>query len=102
MIDHKYHLDKEDAVSEEGEVVSRRFQKRTQKWTIRTMKEEKDYVYIAHLMARILRLCSINTEEGMLAHVSFDSDDPRRIAPTIATVRPQASTEIVCTTPIHI
>ena len=87
MIDHKYHLDKEDAVSEEGEVVSQRFQKRTQKWTIRTMKEEKDYVCIAHLMARILRLCSINTEEGMLAHVSFDSDDPRRIAPTIASLR---------------
>ena len=34
-----------------------------------------------------LRLCSINSEEEMLAHVSFDSDDPRRIAPTIASLR---------------
>ena len=95
MIDHNYHLDREVAVCEEGEVmVSRRFQQRTQKWTTRTVKEEKDYAYIAHLMARILRLRSVNSEEGMLAHVSLDIDDPRRIAPTIASVQPQASVEL--------
>ena len=39
-------------------MASRGFQRRTQKWTIRTLKEDKGYAYIANQMARILRLHS--------------------------------------------
>ena len=49
------------------------------------MKEEKSYLYIPMLMAKIFHSRVVDTNR-VTRHVSLAEDDPARIAPTIAEV----------------
>lgn len=57
------------------------------------LKESKDYQYIWMLMAKVFRLRS-DDEGGIQRAIAMDTDDPRRIAPTIAEAPPVPSIEL--------
>ena len=60
---------------------SRKYNKRTKTWTVKTLKETKGYEYIP--MFRIAR------------HVSLDDADPTKIQSTIGAIPPPPMSELV-------
>ena len=90
-IDHNYHLYRPPLSNESGETCYyRRFNQRTKHWDIASPKGDKDYSYIPMLMAKIFKLRA-NDDDYMEMFLS----DPRRIAPTIASVAPLPTSELV-------
>lgn len=85
-IDWNYHLETKTASNAYGETsVSRKY--------VRVLKDSKDYQYIWMLMAKVFRLRS-DDEGGIQRAIAMDTDDPRRIAPTIAEAPPVPSIEL--------
>ncbi|XP_044184769.1 uncharacterized protein LOC122964909 [Acropora millepora] len=90
-IDWNYHLETKTASNAYGETsVSRKYNQRTKTWNVRVLKDSKDYQYIWMLMAKVFRLRS-DDEGGIQRAIAMDTDDPRRIAPTIAEAPPVPS-----------
>ncbi|XP_044171163.1 uncharacterized protein LOC114950456 isoform X4 [Acropora millepora] len=93
-IDWNYHLETKTASNAYGETsVSRKYNQRTKTWNVRVLKDSKDYQYIWMLMAKVFRLRS-DDEGGIQRAIAMDTDDPRRIAPTIAEAPPVPSIEL--------
>ncbi|KAK3746635.1 hypothetical protein QZH41_012840 [Actinostola sp. cb2023] len=94
-IDHNYHLDRDDARNQDGiTIVSRKFNPRTKVWDQRMVKSNKKYGYIPLLRAMVLKKRK-NNKTRVTAQLPRKSNDPRSIAPTIASVPAPNSRDII-------
>ena len=93
-IDHNYHLYQPPLSNESGETCYyRRFNLRTKRWDIASPKGDKDYSYIPMLLAKIFKLHA--NDDYMQDYMEMSLSDPRRIAPTIVSVAPLPTGELV-------
>ena len=69
----------------------RKYCKRTKHWHAQPVKEEKDYRYLPHLMAKVLHQRYADEESSSRSTERLPSD-PKRIAPTIGGPRHPPST----------
>jgi len=76
------------------QVVSRKYNQRTKQWDLKILKAEKGYEYKPVLMARILH-ASMEDIDIVTRNVSLNDSDPRLLAPTIASILPPPSTELI-------
>ena len=93
-IDWNYHVDRPASQNDEGEEqVTRKYNPQTKSWTSKVIKKRKDFGYIPMLMVKIFRQ-RIDNKKKLDGKNDLSLDDPKRIAPTIAPVQPEASEEI--------
>ena len=94
-IDHNYHLYWPPLSNESGETCYyQRFNQRTKCWDIASPKGDKDYSYISMPMAKIFKLRA-NNDGSMQDYMEMSLSDPRRIAPTFASVAPLPTSKLV-------
>ncbi len=70
------------------------YNKRTKQWTIVPEKAPKEYNYISELQEQILQN-RLQDERSVTRKRPLRSDDPRKIARTIASVPPPATQDLV-------
>ena len=73
---------------------TRKYNKRTKTWTVKTLKETKGYEYIPMFLAKIFE--QRDKDDGRIArHVSLDDADPTKIQSTIGAIPPPPTSELV-------
>ncbi|CAB4038808.1 Hypothetical predicted protein, partial [Paramuricea clavata] len=93
-IDHNHHLHRKQARSAKGELVfSRCWSKRAKRWRVVIVKEKKTYSYLPVLFANLLKEASKEFVKK-IKPVSFEQN-PKKIAPTIASLSAPSTSELV-------
>ncbi|XP_071949149.1 uncharacterized protein [Antedon mediterranea] len=72
----------------------RLFNKKSKRWTVVPVKEEKTYGYIQTLFEMVVEL-RLMDDTSLKAALDLDVNDPRRICPTIAQVQPPPTQQLV-------
>ena len=68
-----------------GDVVTRKYNPRTQQWDLKVVKVEKEYDYIPVLISKILkRRVNDDDDGGVTRAIDLNASDPALISPTIA------------------
>jgi len=94
-IDWNFHLHLGQATSKSGDqMVSRKYNQRTQQWDLRVVKQSKGFQYIPLLIAKIFEL-RIRDSSVVTRNVSLNKSDPRLLAPTIAAKPPPPSNDLL-------
>ena len=85
-IDWNYHKHLPKAKTSSGdEIATRKYNSRTRKWDIKSVKVEKSYGYIPLLISKIISR-RLHDTESVTRNVSLNASDPGNIAPTIAPI----------------
>ncbi len=74
--------------------VKRKYSKRTETWSVVTVKVEKSYDYIPDLQKSILQEY-VDDKKPLKRKRTLDVDDPRRISKTLAKQPPPPTTELL-------
>ncbi|XP_069108222.1 uncharacterized protein [Argopecten irradians] len=83
-IDNNYHADRDVKISKDGSTrMHRVFNKKSKRWTVSSVKEEKDYGYLDDLAKRVI-VRRLQCRGGMSCSATLAQDDPRRLSKTIA------------------
>ena len=91
MIDHNHHLNRRQAINQQGDsVYSRRWSKRAKRWKVVLVKEKKNYSYFPLLCANVLKALGSGSSQPMIYE-----NDPKNIAPTIAALPPPPTSQLV-------
>lgn len=72
----------------------RSYNKKTARWSVHAVKEEKSYVYIKDLIKSIVCM-RMEDRIGMNRRVVLEPDDPRRLSAHLAAIPPPPIHEIV-------
>lgn len=93
-IDHNHHLHRKQARNAKGELVfSRRWSKRAKRWKVVIVKEKKTYSYLPVMCASLLKEAS---KEFMKKIKPVSSkQNPKKVAPTIASLPAPSTSELV-------
>ncbi|XP_052097349.1 uncharacterized protein LOC127732344 [Mytilus californianus] len=96
-IDHNAHAEREVMKNRDGSLRwQRSYNKKTSRWSVHPVKEEKNYDYIQDLIRQVL--CTrIEDGIGMNRRLELEEDDPRRISAHLAPVPPPPTRDIVAT-----
>ena len=90
-IDHNHHLHRNKARNSKGDLIySWRWGKRAKRWKVVIVKEKKNYSYLPIMCANVLKAVS----QGISQPITY-VNDPRIIAPTIATFPAPLTAELV-------
>ncbi|XP_065069298.1 uncharacterized protein LOC135694466 [Rhopilema esculentum] len=94
-IDWNSHLNRSPAVNKKtGKfLVTRKYNPRTNNWTIKKLFNEKDYPYVPMMIAKILRK-RISEYGELNKKIVLKESDPRKIAATIGKSPPEPTAEI--------
>ncbi|XP_067271162.1 uncharacterized protein [Pseudorasbora parva] len=93
-LDYNHHKNRPPLLNKEGQLILRRqYQKKSGRWTVYTMKEEKNYSYIPDLQAAILRK-RLDSDRGCPRRRILRPDDPRTLG-LLPSVQPPAVDTIV-------
>jgi hypothetical protein len=87
MLDHNFHQDRPLKRNKAGNIIySRKWSKRTKRWTSVTVKEKKSFCYIPHVMYSILKLRTMASVSYKKAKKSFitNVNHPKQIAANLA------------------
>ncbi|XP_062612063.1 uncharacterized protein LOC134273856, partial [Saccostrea cucullata] len=96
-LDHNSHAEREVKKNKDGSLRwQRSYNKKTSRWSVHPVKEEKKYSYVQDLIREIIR-SRIEDDVGMNRPLELEEEDPRRIAAHLAPVPPPPTKEIVAT-----
>ncbi|WAR13164.1 hypothetical protein MAR_027344 [Mya arenaria] len=94
-LDHNLHQDRSVQFNKNGSMRLRRvFNKKSGRWSVYPVKEQKKYQYIRTMLKRALRL-RLDDRVGMSQKRVLEEGDPRRISKNLAPLSPKATKEIV-------
>ena len=86
VIDHNHHLHRQALTGQDGEIKwKRKFGNKSRRWTVCMDKVPKDYAYNGYLLASVVTL-KVRDRDWLKRSLGMRPDDPRTIAPSIATV----------------
>ena len=93
-IDHNHHLHRKQARNKRGELVySRRWSKRAKRWKVVIVKEQKNYSYLPLMCAEVLK--EVSKQPMKKVQPLTYEHDPKKIAPTIASLPAPPTSELV-------
>uniref|UniRef100_A0A1A8Q0J2 Si:dkeyp-30e7.2 n=1 Tax=Nothobranchius rachovii TaxID=451742 RepID=A0A1A8Q0J2_9TELE len=95
-LDYNHHNHRPVHVNIKGQVSHKRvYDKRSQRYSVHTVKETKDYGYIPELQTRILEK-RLSSAGGLPKRRSIQADDPRALGP-LSGISPPPTAELVQT-----
>nr|XP_054597195.1 uncharacterized protein LOC107378604 [Nothobranchius furzeri] len=95
-LDYNHHSHRPVLVNSKGQVSHKRvYSKKSQRYSVHTVKETKDYGYIPELQTRILEK-RLSSAGGLPKRRSIQPDDPRALGP-LSTITPPPTAELVQT-----
>ncbi|XP_070203010.1 uncharacterized protein [Littorina saxatilis] len=93
-LDHNFHLGRSVKTKPDGQIQYHRcFNKKSGRWTVFPVKEEKDYSYLKDLTLQAL-LKRMQDRRGMKRSRDLEDADPRRIARTIMGQAPPPTAQL--------
>ncbi|XP_052285882.1 uncharacterized protein LOC127881787 [Dreissena polymorpha] len=94
-LDHNYHLQREQKLNKDGSArVCQSFNKKSARWTVRPVKEQKTYPHMATLIRNVFQL-RLSADKPLSSVLCLAESDPRRISRNIAPVEPPSKKELI-------
>jgi len=94
-LDHNQHSGRTQAKRADGELrYHRKWIRRSKRWTICPVLVDKEYKHVPALMSAVLER-HVSDEVSIRSQSVLSQDDPRRLASTIASAQPVATSTLV-------